>query len=252
MTRAGRAALVLAAAVSAALALLSALAPAGPDIAPAGPDIAADRPLSRPLPAGEGPLTLVFLGTSLTAGYDWPESLAERLQACLGRPVRAVTVARGGATSAWGRGQVPAVLAAAPDLVVIEFAANDADIRRLVPLGQSRRDHEAIIAALRAGRPGTAILLMTTNPATGLRRLLRPRLAAHYALYRDLAAVADTGLADLAPRWRAPGAPAQGGDGIHPDPAAAAAVIVPVLTDLIVRAAGVPGVPGMPGAACPP
>lgn len=207
----------------------------------------ADR-MAAPLPAPERPapaLRLAVLGTSLTARASWPEAVAGALAACLGRPVDLIRIARPGATSAWGLAQAGRVVAAAPDVVLVEFAINDADLRDGLRLSEAVATHRALIAALGAARPDMRIVLMTMNPAERLRGLVRPRLAAHYAAYRDLAAGADAGLVDLYPRWRALPRAARGlgADGLHPDDAVARAVIVPVL---------VPWLGGLAGAECAP
>lgn len=210
-----------------------------------GPYPPADIPLPTPLSAGTEPFRITLLGTSLTAAPGWPEALAAPLSACLDRPVAVTRVARAGAHSGWGRGQAAAVLATAPDLVTVEFATNDADIRDGLWPGQSAANHRALIAALREGRPGLPIVLMTMNPAYGLRGLMRPGLPVYNRLYSSLSAEMGTGLLDLYPRWltlsRAGRGPADQGldrDGLHPDPQAAAAVIVPALVAYIGRAAG--------------
>ncbi|MFV0515686.1 MAG: SGNH/GDSL hydrolase family protein [Jhaorihella sp.] len=182
----------------------------------------ADRPLRLPPP--DGPLRIVFLGTSLTASYGWPDRLAD----CAGRPLAVSRIARAGAASDWGLTRAEAVIAQRPDIVFIEFSVNDADLRHAISLHQSADNHRRLIEALRAELPGVRIVLMTMSPAHGLRRLLRPRLPAYYGLYRDLAEALDTGLLDLYPRWRAlPRPERQQDDGLHPAETAAARLIVP-------------------------
>jgi acyl-CoA thioesterase I len=195
------------------------------------PKEAADRQLSLLALPGRAPVAFVFMGTSLTAGDPWPDLVVERLQACVTHPLRAQRIAEGGVTSAWGLSQIEAAIAAAPNLLLLEFAINDADLRHGLSLEESRDNHRAMLARLKEGLPEARIILMTTNPATGLRRLLRPRLAAYYAQYRTLAAEMDVGLIDLYPRWLALPRAAQGlTDGVHPAPDRAALVIVPVVT----------------------
>lgn len=194
-----------------------------------------DRPLA-PLHASpaEG-LRLTVLGTSLSHDEPWTAALARRLTTCLGQPVQVAVVARAGAAVDWGLDQVGAVAATAPDLVLVEFAINDADLRDGPGLGAARQMHDQLIAGLRAARPDAVLALMTMSPAQGLRGLVRPRLGAHYRQYRALAETHDIGLIDLYPRWRALPRAARGlaRDGLHPDPAVASAVIVPVLARAI-------------------
>ena len=227
---------LLAGVVAAALALAAGLLPVGRT--PAAP---ADWPLPR-LALSAAPLRIVAFGTSLTQRPGWPEALQARLAACLDRPVTLVRVARTGAGTTWALGETAAVVAARPGLVLVEFATNDADIADGIGLAASRANHRALLDALAAGVPGVPVLLMTMNPVNGpLRQLQRPFLADYDAMLRELAAAHGLGLADLAPRWRAAIAADPSlapPDGLHPDPAAAAAVVAPPLAALIGTAAG--------------
>lgn len=175
------------------------------------------------------------LGSSLTTRNDWPEALAEGLTTCLARPVEITRVARAGAGSVWGETAVAEVVAEAPDLVLIEFAINDADLRDGIGLRDSIARHDRILEGLAAGLPDARLLLMTMSHAHGLRGLMRPRLRSYYDSYRGLAAQHDTGLADLYPRWRVSGQ--HFADGLHPDDAAVRAVALPVLLGMIGAAA---------------
>lgn len=189
----------------------------------------ADSPLARAqLP--DRPLRIVALGTSLTARSVWPEGLASELARCLGRKVSVIRIAKPGAGSDWGLTQVTKVLEARPDIVVLEFAINDADVLDGVSLDGSVARHLQLIGRLTGGQGHPAILLMTTNPTLSpWRSLQRPWLGDYYMAYRALAAQTGSGLADLWPRW----ASSIAGDGLHPDPGAEAALAVPVLLRLI-------------------
>ena len=169
------------------------------------------EPRDRPLPPGPPPERVVVLGTSLSARNDWPAALEVALAGCLGRPVAVEVIARPGATSAWGLGQVGRVAAADPDLVIVEFAVNDADILDGLWLDRSRAAHDTLVSELRALAPEARVLLMTTNHARGPRGWARPRLAAHYASYVGARAAARGGtrrplpaLAGTAARGRRP------------------------------------------------
>lgn len=194
------------------------------------PPPAQDRAMAGAVLA-EGPLRITAFGTSLTGRATWPDVLAATLHACLSREVVVTRVAMAGAGSDWALTQTGRVIGSRPDIVTIEFAINDADLIDGVTLAQSRTRHEQILEALHRGAPGAGILLMTTNPVRGWRGATRPFLAAHYRGYRALAKAADTGLADLWPRWA--GTALGGRDGIHPDPAREAQLAVPVLARMI-------------------
>jgi len=198
-----------------------------------------DREIAySPGPAGEVAISIV--GTSLTAYYDWPDLLADRLETSLDRPVRVSRVAKGGETSGWGLQNIGDIVSQAPDIVLIEFAINDADLRRRISLGTSIENHRRLIAGLRRADPSVAIVLVTMSPAYGLRRALRPRLAGYYDAYRQIAQDTDTGLIDLYPRWLADDARRQAiPDGVHPTEAASSNLIVPTvasyLEDMLVK-----------------
>lgn len=209
---------------------------------PLGPP--ADRPLEAGLPGsgvglgvGSEPVRLVVFGTSLSAArYDWPDRLEAALETCLNRPIETVRIVKPGANLTWAQTQIAAVEAAAPDLVLMEFAINDADL--IDGLGRARA--AAGTAALMAELAPLPVVLMTMSPARGLRGLARPRLAGHYADYRALAAARGAGLVDFEARWRAlpRGARGLAADGLHPDPEIAAEIIVPVLVPYLAAAAG--------------
>lgn len=203
---------------------------------PAGPPRDRD-PTSRA--AGPGAIGIVTLGTSLTLRATWPEALAAALQRCAGRPVTLHRHASAGANSGWGRDQAAAVAGRAPDLVTIEFAINDADLVDGVGRSTAMANLEAIVARLRATDPEVRIVLLTTNPATGLGRLTRPRLARHYADYHDLAERLDLGLVDGRARW--PDADREANraairDGVHPDPGVETERMIAPLLSLSARA----------------
>lgn len=193
-----------------------------------------DIMLARALP--EGTLRVVMFGTSLTAPPQiWPEALARTLQDCRGAPVKLVRVAGPGQNVAWGLAHLPEVVAARPDLVLIEFAINDASLWRGMRSARATALHVWLIAELQAALPEAQVVLMTMSPAYGARWLIRPWLARHYAAYAPLAQAMGTGFIDLHARWQALPRAAQGLelDGLHPDPDTAASVIVPGLIDYL-------------------
>lgn len=191
--------------------------------------------------ATEASLRVTFVGTSLTASYDWPDYVSERVQACSDRTILVSRVALAGATSDWGKKQAQAVAALQPDLVFIEFSVNDADLRNRLSRRQSSENHQILINDLQERMPQTQIVLMTMSPAHGLRRLLRPFLSAYYQQYQDLSATLNIGLLDLYPRWLALAKSTRSqADGLHPSQAAATAVILPAMTEYLAAYLGAP------------
>ena len=186
------------------------------------------HPADRPVKAFQfgSPLRISFVGTSLTASYDWPVHLND----CADRSISVSRIARAGAASDWGRRQADGIVANHPDVIFIEFSVNDADLRHRISLRESASNHRTLIRHLRARLPEARIVLMTMSPAHGIRRILRPRLPAYYRLYRDLAEELDTGLLDIYPRWLAVPKPArEQQDGLHPSQTTASRIILPAL-----------------------
>ncbi|MGF1456633.1 MAG: SGNH/GDSL hydrolase family protein [Alphaproteobacteria bacterium] len=184
------------------------------------------------------PVSVLFLGTSLTHGRDWPDKATARLTACRGAAVTAVTLARPGASSAWGDGALRAWLkdhaGAAPDFVVAEFAVNDASLLRGLTVSRSRHFHGRILQAAR--KAGARPVLMTMNPAFGRHGWERPGLDAYNALYRRMAAHEDITLIDTVPAWSA--MPESGRmrlmpDGLHPTDQGMARVTIPAILDAL-------------------
>ena len=207
-------------------------------IAPAAPR---DRPVPSLTIADDRPLRITILGTSLSAPsrYTWPDDVASRVSGQIGRPVEVRRVTQPGASSTWGVSQVGSVLVAQPDVVLIEFAVNDADARHHMTVQGSVARHEQMLAGLQAGGHPPVIVLLTMNPASGPRAWARPFLSRYYAEYVGLAERHDTGLVDLYPRWLAlPDDRRDLLDGLHPSDAAASREIVGPVTDALVRAVG--------------
>lgn len=210
---------------------------AGSRTAPPSP--AADIPLAA-VPRLDRPLRLAVMGTSLSARYRWPQALAAKLSSCLPQPVVLSVFAEPGMGSAWGATVVEEVARFAPDLVLIEFLANDSDLRQMRSVSGSRATHRGLIQALRAGGSNPAIALMTMNPAFGLRRLMRPRLGAFEAMYAELAREMGTGLIDVAARWRDRLRTADHAallpDGLHPTDAAATGMMLRAVVPAVAAA----------------
>jgi lysophospholipase L1-like esterase len=200
-------------------------------------------PGSRDAPAGgrippDRPARIAILGTSLTARGTWPDDLALRLSACRPSGVEVRRTARPGASSRWGAEAIGRALAPEggppPDILVIEFATNDAALHRGVRLRRSVALHREMLA--RAGEvsgeaPGqVSVFLATMNPGHGAAGWARPGLAAYNAAYRRLAAEGLAGLIDTGPAWGALGKAERRRlipDGLHPGEEGMRRVAVP-------------------------
>ena len=197
-------------------------------------DMPLEPRLPQPVQTPPDRVSLVAFGTSLTARYDWPEALAHRLGSCLGRPVDMTVVAGPGETSRWAETVLSEVVAAAPDLVLIEFEVNDSDLRRGISVEEARRLQRGIAGKILTALPETRLVYLAMNPAYGLRSLLRPRRAAYRSGYAILAeSDPRIGMLDLVPAWRKALTKTDRRtalpDGLHPHPEIARQVIVPTL-----------------------
>ncbi|MEM1129051.1 MAG: SGNH/GDSL hydrolase family protein [Pseudomonadota bacterium] len=183
------------------------------------------------------PLRVTVMGTSLTARGTWPDALTSELATCLDVPVSVTRIAKGGETSRWGKEETEAVIASAPDILLIEFTINDADLRHGVSLAESAQNQREIIAEVQRTLPRTRIALMTLNRAYYRRALVRPLMRRYESQYDRLAADLDVGRLNLLPEWHR--AVAENGlsaaipDGVHPAPAVAERVNVPAIAGYI-------------------
>ena len=175
---------------------------------------------------------IVTFGTSLTARGGWQKPLEERLTACLERPVSVLTVAKSGETTQWALASVQEVVGLKPDVVVIEFYANDAAVNRFMTTGRSRRNFADLLAALKQQLPQTRLIVQTMNPMFGLRGMIRPFLSSYIAAHREEAERQGAETIDYTPGWAA-FSPAELEraipDGGHPLPHVASGIIVPRL-----------------------
>ncbi|HXE58700.1 MAG TPA: arylesterase [Gemmatimonadales bacterium] len=166
--------------------LLAAVAAAGcggeaprPAARPAGTNHAADEVDTR--------RTLVFLGTSLTAGYglDPDQAYPALIQAKIdsaGLPFRVVNAGVSGETSAGARRRIEWLLARPVDVLVVETGANDM-LRGLEP-DSLRANLRAILDAARhqSPPPQLVLLAMEALPNYGARYTARFR-----EVYREVA-----------------------------------------------------------------
>lgn len=137
------------------------------------------------------PGTVLFLGTSLTAGLGLPteESYPARVQERIADarlPFRAVNAGVSGETSAGALRRLDWLLRQPFDVLVLETGAND--MLRGADLDSTRANIQAIIQRVRTGRPGARIVLagMMAPPNLG------PAYTRQFGrMYADLAAAND-------------------------------------------------------------
>jgi lysophospholipase L1-like esterase len=191
--------------------------------------------LARPDIAGkeDQEITLLALGTSLTANYQWPQELAEQLSRRLARKTNIEILAIAGANSSQATKQFGSRRSRQPDIILIEFAVNDADFMDGIGLEKSKSNHKALLTQIRVETPAAKIVLMTMNPVFGVRRWIRPQLVEYNEIYRQLSANNDVTLVDLYPSWvkfiAASSRMEKISDGLHPTQMAASDMILPTL-----------------------
>lgn len=183
-------------------------------------------------------LKVVALGTSLTRNGGWQEPLRERLAACTGRPVVVEKIAKVGATSQWGIGMVDAVLALKPDIVLIEFAVNDAAIHRFLGAENSVENLQSILSGIRAGNGEAVVAIQAMNPLSGFKAWTRRNLDRLNEAHLDLAGRSGALVIDHRRRWDAL-SPADRElwipDGLHPDAKLAGEFIAETIAEVLCR-----------------
>jgi acyl-CoA thioesterase-1 len=117
--------------------------------------------------------TVLFIGTSLTAGYGLqPEqaypALVEQMADSAGTPLKAVNAGVSGETSAGALHRIAWVLRVPADIVVIETGANDA--LRALSVAAARANIEAIIDSVKQAKPAAKVLLVQMEAPPNLGR----------------------------------------------------------------------------------
>ncbi|MEO8193136.1 MAG: arylesterase [Gemmatimonadales bacterium] len=133
-----------------------------------------DAPSSRTTAAAPAKVTVLFFGTSLTAGYGLDPSVAfpnliARTAAGEGMPIVVVNAGLSGETSAGALRRIDWTLRKPVDIVVLETGGNDA-LRALDP-DTLQANIRAIVSRIRSAQPGARILLavMEAPPNLGAR-----------------------------------------------------------------------------------
>jgi lysophospholipase L1-like esterase len=143
--------------------------------------------------------------------------------------ISVINLGRGGEDTAAGLKRIGEVLAARPDIVLAEFATNDAYAPYKVSLRSAAQRTKQLVRAIRHGLPLADIYLMTMNPVIGSVAIAEhPRLPEYFAGYRKLQRQLGLKLIDIEPIWGTP-PPASIPDGTHPTLEAHLGVTVPAI-----------------------
>ncbi len=186
--------------------------------------------------------TVLFFGTSLTAGYGLQPDQAfpaviERKAAQAGIPINAVNAGLSGETSAGALRRIDWALKRAADVIVIETGANDA--LRGLSVDAARANIERIVAKTKKAQPTAKILLV--------EMLAPPNLGPAYTsgfknIYSTVAKRENVTLVPFFLDGIAGRPELNQGDGVHPNAAGARLVadnvwrvLKPVVADILGR-----------------
>ena len=158
------------------------------------------------------PVKVVMLGDSISTGLNasgvvgalpgqlgYPDLVVNGLSQRFGGKVELVNLSVSGMTAPWGVGQMPAAIAAEPDLFLIAFGMNDAS-GRCAP-SKFRKDNARMASVMQAARPDCDVICVAPMTANPDWQFAAPDL---YPAYRDqLVALRKPGLAvaDVTPVW---------------------------------------------------
>lgn len=151
------------------------------------------------------PQTVVYYGTSLTAGGAWTRLLTEDLKAKFPGLVVAHNSGGPGTHSGWGVDNVNArVIAHAPDVVFIEFSINDAVARFNMSQAKAKENLNKMIDRIQTARPECEVILQVMNPVIDRPEGdsgWRPELPAYQENYRQVAKERGLKVIDHMPAW---------------------------------------------------
>lgn len=149
--------------------------------------------------------TIVYYGTSLTAGGSWTRFLTDELKAKFPGQIAAHNKGGPGMHSGWGvRSVDERVIAYKPDVVFIEFSVNDAVARFKLSPEKAKENLDQMIDRIRAARPECEIILQVMNPIIDKPESdsgWRPNLNVYQDNYREVAAARGLLLVDHMPAW---------------------------------------------------
>ena len=192
--------------------------------APAGSVLPAAAPIEP---------TIVFIGTSLTAGYGLEPTAAfpaviGRMLDSAGRPARVVNAGVSGETSAGARTRIDWVLRQRADVIVLETGANDG--LRGLSVAAARENIQAVLDRIREKQPAARVLLVQMEAP--------PNLGADYTkqfhdMYPELAKRNAVELVPFLLEGVAGVSSLNQDDGIHPNEAGARIVARNVYTALL-------------------
>ncbi len=134
--------------------------------------------------SARGKVTVLFFGTSLTAGYGldpaeaFPSLIAQKAAAA-GLPITAVNAGLSGETSAGALRRIGWTLQRQADIVVLETGGNDA--LRALDADSLEANLAGIVARIRSAQPAAKILLAVMEAPPNLGAVYTARFRSAYA-----------------------------------------------------------------------
>lgn len=194
---------------------------------------AQDKVIKR-LASGENQRIVVY-GTSLSASKEgWAAMLEDSLNALYPGKAEVINSAQAAMWSSWGVENLrERVLTQKPDMVIIEFAMNDAYLPYSTSVKAARLNLEYMVFRIRELYPSCSIYIQVMNMPIAEHKTQRPDIEHYYNLYRKEAKKLKVKLIDHYEYWvpllkkgekefrrHVP-------DGIHPDITAQRELVLP-------------------------
>jgi acyl-CoA thioesterase-1 len=172
---------------------------------------------ARRTPTNDARRTLLFVGTSLTAGYGLdPDSaypqLIQRMIDSAGLAYQVINAGVSGETSSSLLRRMDWLLRQSFDMVVIETGANDG--LRGIPIETMQSNIQLIVERVRAARPSARVVLVQMEAPPNLGRSYTQRFR---AVFPELAARNEVALLPFILDGVAGRRELNQGDGIHPN-----------------------------------
>lgn len=162
---------------------------------------AQDRVIKK-LESGENQKIVVY-GTSLSASKEgWAAMLESSLNALYPGKVEVINSAQAAMWSSWGVENLrERVLDQKPDMVIIEFAMNDAYLPYITSVEAARLNLEYMVYRIRELYPDCSIILQVMNMPIAEHKEQRPNIELYYNLYRKEALKLKVKLIDHYEYW---------------------------------------------------
>lgn len=180
---------------------------------------------------------IIVYGTSLSASKEgWPAMLEDSLNALYPGTTEVINSAQAAMWSTWGVENLrQKVLENKPDMVILEFAMNDAYLPYATSVEAARLNLRYMVLRIREAYADCAIIIQVMNMPIAEHKAQRPDIERYYKMYRKESKTLKIQLIDHYDYWLqllkkgekefrnyVP-------DGIHPDIAAQRELVLPHL-----------------------